>query len=234
MATGPDPWPESASGLRVQQRTMDLRRPGGGSRADRPADRRLARPARPLERMLRRRPANQPDHRRHARLLRQRRRRTRASGRWRRHDHAQLSGRPGAIPIPATLSIELGKRISAHDGVREIPLRLGSAVQGTRAARARRIREGRARGAARQIPKQPDHRGLGLAAQPARPRRRAGHHGAGLRRPATTRTRTARRRTGKSATCAASRRYRSPSRSPRTSSRSSILLGYFVLAAARA
>ena len=47
---------------------------------------------------------------------------------------------PGAIPIPATLSIELGNRISAHDGAVKYRFVSDLPVRGPRAACARRVR----------------------------------------------------------------------------------------------
>ena len=135
---------------------------------------------------------------------------------------------PGGIPIPATLSIELGKLITARSDAVQLPLRLRLSVQGPRkhdldafepsAIRAARGPEDAGGGSVR------------LDLRPQYPARGAGHDG----RPAstaTTRIRTARRRTGRSATCAASRRFPSPSRSPPTSSSFKYLLLYFLLAA---
>ena len=134
------------------------------------------------------------------------------------HNYAKV---PGAIPIPATLSIELGKRISAHDGAVQLPLRLRPALHGPRAARARRLREAARSTRCAPIRAQPVVEVDGLAARPQRPDRDAGHDGRGLRRLPQHPSRQPQAATGRSATCAASRRSSSPSRSPPTSSPSS-------------
>ncbi len=87
---------------------------------------------------------------------------------------------PGAIPIPATLSIELGKRISAHDGSVKYRFVSDLPFKGREPHSARRVRGGRACRASRD-PKQPIVEVSGTllnrhvrAAAPVR-------HGAGLR-----------------------------------------------------
>ena len=207
---------------------------GGGARAPRPAARRVARPA-PA---LRTHPAHagqrdQPDHRRHARLLRQRRGRPRASGGTAdatpTHNYRDVAG---GIPIPATLSIELGKRISAHDGSVKYRFVSDLPFKRTRAARARRFR------AAMRSPRCGPTRSSRSSRFPARSLDRNVRMaapvvmGAGLRHLPQLAIPTARSTTGRSATCAASRRSPSRSRSPRTSSSFKYLLTYFALAAA--
>ena len=131
-------------------------------------------------------------------------------GDHRRHDYENM---PGAIPIPATLSIELGKLISAHDGAVKYRFVSDLPFRGPRAPSARRVRAAarstalRARSRASRWSRSPASlfdRQVRIAT-PVR-------HGRGLRRAATTPIPTARSATGRSATCAASRRSRSRSR----------------------
>ena len=134
------------------------------------------------------------------------------------HDY---KGVPNAIPIPATLSLELGERISGADGavkyrfVSDLPFK-------DRKPHELDAFEARALADLRDRPqshvRQRDHR---LDLRPAGPHRRPGPDGIRLRALPQRASRTAPRPTGRSATCAASRRSRSRSRSPPTSSPSS-------------
>ena len=124
---------------------------------------------------------------------------------------------PGAIPIPATLSIELGNRISAHDGAVKYRFVSDLPFHGRRASRARPVRERRIDGLARRS--RPD-RGRGRPARSSTAKSGSPPRCAWARSasPATTPTPTARNATGRSATCAASRRSRSRSPWAATSS----------------
>ena len=95
---------------------------------------------------------------------------------------------PGAIPIPATLSIELGNRISAHDGAVKYRFVSDLPFKGRERHHARRLRAAARSTALRADPEPAGGRGLRLAARPPRPRsRRPVRDGRGLRRAATTR-----------------------------------------------
>ena len=209
-----------------QQRAMGpLLVAGGPAWPDRAAARGLARPAQPV-RAAAAPPGqrDQPDHRRHARLLRQRRGRPRAAGarpgdhrrrRLRGQSRAPSRSRPPCRSSSASGSARTTARCK-YRFVSDLPF------SGPRA----RIRSTRSSSGAldalRADPEPAGGRGHRLAARPPGPDRDPGADGRGLRRLPQHATPTARSATGRSATCAASRRSRSRSRWAPTSSPSSI------------
>ena len=85
----------------------------------------------------------------------------------------------GAIPIPATLSIELGRVIQRATAGHQVPVRVGFSVQESRAAQARCIRDACARDIAQRSEPAID-RGIVIDLQRSHSPDRAGSHGRGL------------------------------------------------------
>ena len=87
---------------------------------------------------------------------------------------------PGAIPIPATLSLELGKLVSAHDGSVKYRFVSDYPFVGPGAAQPRLIRTGGHHGPPAGS-SEADHPGVRLGLGPQRPGRVAGPHGGSVR-----------------------------------------------------
>ena len=156
---------------------------GGRAGPDRAAARRLARPAQPIRapppRAGRR---DRPDHRRHALLLRQRRRRPRAAG-ARRGDHRRLRLQEQARrhPHPGDALDRARQPDQRRRWQGGLQLRLRSPVPRPR-ARIRSTASSRTRSTSCAPTRRARDPGLGVAARPRGPDRDAGHHGRRLRR----------------------------------------------------
>ena len=138
------------------------------------------------------------------------------------HNYLEM---PGAIPIPATLSLELGEVIGAS---RRATCRYRFVSDYVFASRPPHMLDAFETGCAADLPRRGRRSSplitpvSGSLLRPPHPSRGAGGHGRRPASPATTPIPRARSGTGRSATSAASRRSRSSSRSRPISSPSSI------------